>query len=288
MLELETLDKYTYEKRLNMWSAPGAPGVFGGQLVGLSLMAAFQTVSSPEYVARSLHAQFIRPVLKNGGGPLRFVVTGDGQQKGRGLVVRSFQAGHEVLQVVCNLMKLRPNSSRRYEHQKPMPSVIRPGSKGPFKLDPQGYPHSFPAKIWVTELDRGGYIAEQNHPAQQQMWLERVDKAGGPRWPYERQRNQCVLALYSDVHFTRMIVRPLGIGVAPAPNELKRIVSIDHHIWFHKEETAGQMFVNTWSSVLCQGRGLVQSEVFDVGGRLLATVTQEGRVDILDSSGPKL
>ncbi|KAJ1743684.1 hypothetical protein LPJ78_000918 [Coemansia sp. RSA 989] len=204
----------------NLWGTPVTPSAFGGQLVALSLAAAFKTV--PEnYLAR-----------------------------------------------------------------KGMPDVALPGSTSdcPFVLDPQGYPKAFPAMIWVTELDRDHATPA---PPRQQMWLECPDKQ-----QRSEQAKQCIVAMYSDVHFTRVIVRPYGIRIAPPPRHLRKIVSIDHHMWFHQEaDPNNPILVDTWCSQLSSGRGVVQSEMFAHDRRLVATIMQEGRVEIDPSAqlpSPKL
>ncbi|KAJ2626279.1 hypothetical protein H4R22_004872 [Coemansia sp. RSA 1290] len=167
-----------------------------------------------------------------------------------------------------------------------MPDVALPGSTSdcPFVLDPQGYPKAFPAMIWVTELDRDHATPA---PPRQQMWLECPDKQ-----QRSEQAKQCIVAMYSDVHFTRVIVRPYGIRIAPPPRHLRKIVSIDHHMWFHQEaDPNNPIFVDTWCSQLSSGRGVVQSEMFAHDRRLVATIMQEGRVEIDPSAqlpSPKL
>lgn len=53
------LDVDLYKSK-NLWRPTGARGVFGGQVVGQSLMAASRTVS-PEYTTHSLHSYFLLP-----------------------------------------------------------------------------------------------------------------------------------------------------------------------------------------------------------------------------------
>lgn len=49
-----------YYRSVNLWRPTGARGVFGGQVVGQSLMAASKTVSL-EYTVHSLHSYFLLP-----------------------------------------------------------------------------------------------------------------------------------------------------------------------------------------------------------------------------------
>ncbi|KAJ2349252.1 hypothetical protein GGF43_004437 [Coemansia sp. RSA 2618] len=179
------------------------------------------------------------------------------------------------MQTVCTFLAQKAQDFQaEFKYQKEMPEAERPGSgSSPFLLDPQGYPNNFPAKIWVTELDSDH---ARPAPAQQTMWLESPDKNERPT-----QTWQCVVALYSDVHFTRVIVRPFGIRMAPPPRYLRKIVSIDHHVWFHEAVDARRpILVSTACAQLSRGRGVVQSEMFAHDRRLVATVVQEGRVEI--------
>ncbi|KAJ2683919.1 hypothetical protein H4R19_006944, partial [Coemansia spiralis] len=270
LLALEQVDEHTYMSN-NLWGSPVATNVFGGQLAGLSLAAAFKTVDS-SYVARSMHVQFIRCVARD--APVIFkveVVTSGTRFISR--TVQAFQKMALVMQTVCNfLVEQAPDYQADYQYQRPMPSVAAPGANSdcPYLLDPQGFPNEFPAKIWVTEMDSDHTTPG---PPRQRIWLESPD---GQR--RTAQLEQCVVAAYSDVHFIRVIVRPFGIRVVPPPASLRKLVSIDHHIWFHQRADLGKrVFVDTWCSRLGSGRGFVQSEFYAHDGRLAATVVQEGR-----------
>ncbi|KAJ2801318.1 hypothetical protein H4R20_003720 [Coemansia guatemalensis] len=156
-----------------------------------------------------------------------------------------------------------------------MPDVAPPGQDAncPYFLDPQGYPNNFPAKIWVTELDSD--LATPT-PPRQHMWLECPDKR-----KRKQRAEQCIVASYSDVHFTRVILRPYGMRIAPASVGLRKLLSIDHHIWFHQAVDPCQLILaDSWCSRLGSGRGIVQSELFAHDGRLVATAMQEGCVEI--------
>ncbi|KAI9476949.1 HotDog domain-containing protein [Coemansia mojavensis] len=270
----------------NLWGTPVTPSAFGGQLVALSLAAAFKTV--PEnYLARSLHAQFIDSVDKT--KPAIFKVNDQAPgSRVTSRMVQCFQEQRLAMQTVCSFVARKPRTAQQadYRYQKGMPDVALPGSTSdcPFVLDPQGYPKAFPAMIWVTELDRDHATPA---PPRQQMWLECPDKQ-----QRSEQAKQCIVAMYSDVHFTRVIVRPYGIRIAPPPRHLRKIVSIDHHMWFHQEaDPNNPILVDTWCSQLSSGRGVVQSEMFAHDRRLVATIMQEGRVEIDPSAqlpSPKL
>ncbi|KAJ1727823.1 hypothetical protein LPJ61_004377 [Coemansia biformis] len=267
------VDDQTYVSE-SLWGSPVSSIVFGGQLAGLSLAAAFKTVDS-SYVARSMHIQFIKCVVKV--APVTFKVQ-DVASGSRFIsrTVQAFQNSALVMQTVCNfIMEMPPDYQADFQYQKAMPDEAAPGSSAdcPYLLDPQGYPNGFPAKIWVTELDSD---LTTPGPPRQRIWLESPD---GQR--RTAQLEQCVMAAYSDVHFIRVVVRPFGIRVIPPPAQLRKLVSIDHHVWFHQQADLGKrVFVDTWCSRLGSGRGFVQSEFFTHDGRLAATVVQEGRVDI--------
>ncbi|KAJ2314458.1 hypothetical protein IWW54_000906 [Coemansia sp. RSA 2705] len=244
MLGLRQIDESTFAST-HLWGGPVTPNAFGGQLVALSLAAAFKTVPS-NYIARRL-----------------------------------------AMQTVCNFIAHKPDDYQaEFQYQKPMPDVALPGAgiDSPFLLDPQGYPNQIPVMIWVTELDRDHATPA---PPRQRMWLECPSKQ-----KRDRQFEQCVVALYSDVHLTRVIVRPFGIRVAQPPRHLRKILSIDHHVWFHQCVDPGRpMLVDTECAQLSAGRGIVRSEVYAHDRRLAATIMQEGRVEIDPSerlAAPKL
>ncbi|KAJ1721735.1 hypothetical protein LPJ53_003771 [Coemansia erecta] len=275
LLDLTQKDDNVFSSR-HLWGSPAAPNVFGGQLVGLGLAAAFRTVDDG-YIARSLHAQFLKQVL-GGGPPVELQVASlSSTCKVVTRTVLCFQAGIPVMQMVCNFMRNRVAGADEPGYQKSMPDVPIPGTSADcqFILDPQGYPGGFPVKIWARELESD---CETPAPPRQQIWLENPE-------PRQRtaQAEQCILATYTDVHFTRVIVRPYGIRIAPAPASecLRGIVSIDHHIWFHRTGDSGCVLVDTQCSQFHGGRGIVSSEVYGTDGTLVATAVQEGRV-VLD------
>ncbi|KAJ2775551.1 hypothetical protein IWQ57_000383 [Coemansia nantahalensis] len=277
LLALEQMGEHTFVSG-NLWGSPAGSKVFGGQLAGLSLAAAFKTVDS-SYVARSMHVQFIKAVVKD--APVVFkvaVVTAGTRFISR--TVHAFQKQALVMQTVCNfLVEQAPDYQAAYQYQKPMPSVAAPGASAdcPYLLDPQGFPHEFPAKIWVTEMDSD---LTTPGPPRQRIWLESPD---GLR--RTAQFEQCVVAAYSDVHFLRVIVRPFGIRVMPPPEKLRKLVSIDHHIWFHQQADLGKrVLVDTWCPRLGNGRGILQSEMFTHDGRLAVTIVQEGRIEIMPAA----
>ncbi|KAJ1816095.1 DNA repair protein rad14 [Coemansia sp. RSA 2599] len=270
LLELDQIGSGVFVSR-RLWGSPAAKNIFGGQLVGLGLAAAFRTVDQ-QYISRSLHVQFLRQVVR--GLQVEFRV--QGLVSACKIVTRTvlgYQDGQPVMQMVCNFMQHRVAESDEPGYQKPMPDVPFPGAQAdcPFVLDPQGYPEGFPAKIWATSLD---HDHETPGPPRQTLWIESPEASSRTA-----QNNQCILAMYSDVHFTRVIVRPFGIRIAPASKCLRRIVSADHHIWFHRANSDCLLF-DTHCPQLHGGRGIVQSQVYCRDGHLVATVVQEGRVDI--------
>ncbi|KAJ1833042.1 acyl-CoA thioesterase [Coemansia sp. RSA 2711] len=284
MLGLRQIDESTFAST-HLWGGPVTPNAFGGQLVALSLAAAFKTVPS-NYIARSLHTQFIDAVDKT--KPATFTV--QDYAPGTRLVWRTVTCVQDerlAMQTVCNFIAHKPDDYQaEFQYQKPMPDVALPGAgiDSPFLLDPQGYPNQIPVMIWVTELDRDHATPA---PPRQRMWLECPSKQ-----KRDRQFEQCVVALYSDVHLTRVIVRPFGIRVAQPPRHLRKILSIDHHVWFHQCVDPGRpMLVDTGCAQLSGGRGIVRSEVYAHDRRLAATIMQEGRVEIDPSerlAAPKL
>ncbi|KAJ2611486.1 hypothetical protein H4S08_003131 [Coemansia sp. RSA 1365] len=273
LLELTLTDTNTFTTE-RLWGPPTTPNAYGGQLVGLSLAAAFRTVND-NYIARSVHAQFLRSVDKL--EPIVFKVQAlNSGRRHTSRAVNGFQNNRLVMQTVCNLiLQTPPVHQTSYGYQKPMPAVAAPGqdTNCPYFLDPQGYPNNFPVKVWVTELDSDLVTPK---PPRQRMWLECPN-----RHKRREQEEQCIVAAYSDVHFTRVILRPYGMRIAPASEGLRKLLSIDHHIWFHHAADLSQrILVDSWCSRLSAGRGIVQSEMFAHDGRFVATAMQEGCVEI--------
>ena len=60
------------------------------------------------------------------------------------------------------------------------------------------------------------------------------------------------------------------------------MASLDHALWFHRPFRADEWLLYAIDSPSAQGaRGLARGLIFDRGGRLVASTTQEGMIRVL-------
>ncbi|ORX71937.1 Thioesterase/thiol ester dehydrase-isomerase [Linderina pennispora] len=285
LLELEEVGDGSFKSR-QLWNPPHAPSVFGGQLMGQALAAAFHTTGA-DWIAHSLHTQFLRRVTVS--APVHFTVVTLGQGRNYcSRVITSHQNNKPVMHMICNFVTHGSNVASKHAYQKEMPGFVppeagapgtppvaggNPASENHYVLDPQGYPGGFPAEIWVKEVDEDIAVPA---PAKQHLWLRCPDNR-----LRSQQTQQCILVTYSDLLFTRVTLRPFGVRVAPAPDTLRRLVSIGHHVWFHKPADPGDFLLyKTECPQLSHGRGIVVGEMFSRDGSFVASTAQEARVEV--------
>ncbi|KAJ2135687.1 hypothetical protein IW136_004182, partial [Coemansia sp. RSA 678] len=100
-LGLERVDEWTFSSS-QLWGAPATANAFGGQLVALSLGAAFKTVPD-NYIARSLHTQFMDCVDKTRMATFKVQDNAPGSRI-VSRTVQCFQDERLAMQTVCSFI----------------------------------------------------------------------------------------------------------------------------------------------------------------------------------------
>ncbi|HWE54543.1 MAG TPA: acyl-CoA thioesterase domain-containing protein [Acidimicrobiales bacterium] len=222
-------------------------GLFGGQIVAQSLVAAAHTVE-PEFRIHSLHAYFIR--RGDADEPIRFDI--DRLRNGRRFVTRAVvarQSGGAILHMSASF---QTGSAERYLQTHPFPDAPAPDS--------------ITDTSWSRMLDRR-YVSEADGRAL--AWLRIPDTPDDP------VRAAAALAYLSDDLATDCVRSQQQTADGVTGHHWDGI-SLDHAIWFH-QTPAG----NDWQlhDFRCEGvgipRGLARGQVFASDGTHLATVTQE-------------
>lgn len=273
LITLEKIDDQVF--RGNNYKTPWKR-VFGGQVLGQALHAAYQTVP-PDRFAHSMHGYFILagdvdvPItyevdtIRNGGSfTTRRVVA---MQKGRAIfnMSASFQleqAGYDhqismpnvlppevLLSDIDQLKSLKekaPVLHRRLTYIHPNAIEFRPVEK-PDPTNPNpGRPYRH---VWIKARER----VELSLPMQQQL-----------------------LAYASDYNL-------LGTAVLPHRAKGDRanlfFASLDHAIWFHRSFKIDDWLLYAMDSPSASNtRGFTRGNIFDQEGRLVASVAQEGLI----------
>jgi acyl-CoA thioesterase-2 len=260
----------------------GSPQVYGGQVLGQALKAAYATVA-PDRVAHSLHAYFLRRGDFN--APIVYFV--DRSRDGHSFTSRrvtAIQHGEQIFHLSASFQL--PQAG--FEHQADMPDVPPPeqlidslpfGPQTAARLSPrlrQYFLHHRPFEFRAVPPD--GPASPGGAP-RRYVWLRAID-----RLPDDDLLHRCLLAYVSDFHL---------LSTALVPHELPdgagnlMIASIDHAMWFHWPMRMDEWLLYATDSPSASGaRGLARGSLFTRAGRLVASTVQEGLMRVLPPATP--
>jgi acyl-CoA thioesterase-2 len=258
--------------------------VFGGQVIGQALVAAERTIEGR--LPHSLHAYFLLP----GDAEAPIVYQVERVRDGRSFSARRVQAiqhGRPILSMIASFQA--PETG--LEHAAPMPDVPRPEALTPTsELNRRWLSEAGPVPAQVSEalLVPGAIefrpVEPQNplHPSpgepRQAVWFRAVDRV-----PDDPRLHRCILAYASDYTLMGTALRPHGRSWYQ-PSMV--VASIDHALWFHRAARIDDWLLYAMDSPSAQmARGLSRGQIFDRGGRLVASVAQEGLMREVKPSG---
>ncbi len=261
----------------------GSPQVFGGQVLGQALRAAYATVDA-DRIVHSLHAYF----LQRGDFRSPIVYSVDRSRDGHSFTSRrvtALQHGEQIFHMAASFQLSQPG----VEHQLEMPSVIGPEdlpdsglrmsrslSQLPEKVR-QFYAHAHPFEFRM--IDPVDPREPRNAPPLQHIWIRAVD-----RLPDDDVLHRCLFAYVSDFHL-------LGTAVRPHALEFVRgrlmIASIDHAMWFHRPVRVDEWLLCVMDSPSVAGaRGFARCSIFARDRRLVASTAQEGLMRQIEARAP--
>lgn len=268
LLELERLENDLFRGASR---DVGAPQVFGGQVLGQALRAAYATVQS-DHQAHSLHAYF----LKRGDFDAPIVYFVDRSRDGHSFSnrrVTAIQHGEQIFHMAASFQLPQPG----VEHQLPMPPVpapeALPGGPLPSAAELEAMPEKMREYYRRERPFEFRWIPDSATTAQpsmsQQVWVRAVD-----RLPQDDALHRCLLAYASDFHLLRTATQPHAALFASGRRFL---ASIDHAMWFHWPVRVDEWFLYATDSPSAGGaRGFARGSIFARGGRLVASTAQEG------------
>jgi acyl-CoA thioesterase-2 len=252
----------------------GSPQVFGGQVLGQALRAAYATTEGRR--AHSLHAYFLRRGDFN--APIVYEV--DRSRDGHSFTSRrvvAIQHGAQIFHMAASFQTIEEG----VEHQLPMPDVTQPEALRSLYDVPADLRDKLPPAIrkmvrddipfefrLVQPINYARPVAE---PPRQDVWLRAI----GPL-PDDPLLQQCLLAYVSDYHLIATALRPHGASMATPGIS---VASIDHAMWFHRPARVDDWLLYSMDSPSASGsRGFARASLFTRDGVLVASTAQEGLI----------
>jgi acyl-CoA thioesterase II len=255
----------------------GAAQVFGGQVLGQALMAAYATVDARP--VHSLHAYFLRRGDFN--APIVYEVdrSRDGQSFTSRRVV-AIQHGEQIFNMAASFQK--PETG--LEHQCAMPAVPAPEDLVDFDMTPVEQRELQPAQTrqylrrqWPFEfrqVEPFDPLRPQPGPPSNQVWFRARD-----RLPDDDTLHRCLLAYISDYNLLTTTLRPHAI---PLLSGSIVVASIDHAMWFHRAVRVDEWLLYSIDSPSASGaRGFARANIFTRAGVLVASTAQEGLIRVV-------
>ena len=272
ILDLEPLEHNLFRGRS---FDPGWQRVFGGQVIGQSLVAASRTVIADRFV-HSLHGYFLR--AGDPAAPIVYEVERirDGGSFSTRRVV-AIQHGQTIF-IMSASFHIREDG---LEHQIAMPDV--PGPEDLPVDDERGIAllEGAPAGVrryWerlrpieLRPVDLKSYFRRDEARNNHAIWIRARTSIGD-----DPVLNSCVLAYASDL--TLLDTTLLAHGKSAFDPGLQ-VASLDHAMWFHRPFRMDDWLLYVEDSPSAHGaRGFNRGSLFDRKGVLVASVAQEGLV----------
>jgi acyl-CoA thioesterase-2 len=253
----------------------GFGSVFGGQVLGQALSAAYETIP-PDRKAHSLHAYFLR--MGDVTKPIVYEV--DAIRDGKSFTTRrvvAIQKGRAIFNMAASFQI----DEIGFDHQDRMPEVVGPeGIESELELAMKmadKIPKSIREKILCKkpiELRPVNPISpfdpEKRDPVKY-IWFKAID-----RMPDDPKVHQYMLAYASDFSLVDTSLYPHGHSYWDSNMQ---VASLDHALWFHRDFRMDQWLLYVIkSSTACRAKGLNHGQVFTQDGKLVASVNQEGLI----------
>jgi acyl-CoA thioesterase-2 len=247
---------------------PRFPRIFGGLVLGQSLLAASRT--APGRDAHSLHAHF----LETGRHDCPIELAVERLRDGRSFSTRSVRALQDGKAILAATVSFHIGESGP-EHVDPMPQVPQPEDLPTLQelvLGKPGDPNQ-PAQKWLEvppplefrTAEAPRFLDGRPLEGPRVIWM---------RWPHrlpdDPALHRALLAYASDYMLVDVVARQHAAGI-----EVQG-ASLDHALWLHSPARVDEWLLCIQHSPVARaGRGLGTSRFFTRAGELVAHVTQE-------------
>lgn len=251
----------------------GSPRVFGGQVMAQALSAAMRTVPEDRFV-HSFHGYFVLP----GDLEIPIIFQVDRIRDGGSFTTRAVKAiqnGKAIFHLTASFQLDQDG----FDHQVEMPKVIGHDELVSYDGMAKQFGDQLPPNILkILNIERpiefrpveflNPFASEVYEPVRN-VWLKTKGEM-----PTDRRQNALVLAYASDYNLLTTALFPHGKAI---DHRNLQIASLDHAMWFHRPFKADEWLLYSIDSPSASGaRGFTRGNIFDVDGKLVASVVQEG------------
>lgn len=278
LLTLEQVDECTFigQNYQSPWKR-----VFGGQVLGQSLHAAYQTVPQDRF-AHSMHGYFI--LSGNIDVPIRYEV--DTIRDGGSFTTRrvvAFQNDKAIFNMAASFQLKQEG----VDHQIVMPNVLPPDVLLPDyeqikelkDVAPKLYRRLtiiHPNPIEFRPVEKLNPLNPSTTRPYKHIWIRTKEKV-----EVDQRMQHQLLAYASDYNL-------LTTALIPHQGKIDRtslfIASLDHAIWFHRDFRMDDwLLYATDSPSASNARGFSRGNIFNKDGSLVASVVQEGLLRVKPS-----
>jgi acyl-CoA thioesterase-2 len=253
----------------------GFGNVFGGQVLGQALSAAYQTVPAQRRV-HSLHAYFLRP----GDAQRPIAYTVDCIRDGKSFTTRrviAVQKGRAILNMAASFQVDEPGFDHQDEApQPPGPEGIASELELALKVADQ-IPEPIREKILcrkaieIRPVNPVNPFAPDKREPLRYVWFKTVD-----RLPDDPIVHEYMLAYASDFGLIATALYPHGQSYWLPQMQ---VASLDHAMWFHRDFRMDDWLLYVMQSPNAgKARGLNNGRIYTQDGKLVASVAQEGLI----------
>lgn len=274
---VDILDLEQIEENLFRGESPdvGWQRLFGGLVISQALAATQRSVPADRFV-HSLHAYFLRP----GDPSVPVVYEVDRIRDGGSFTTRravAIQHGKPIFSLSASFQLDEPGLAHQIEMPDITPPEDLPDSDAIYEKFLRHAPEHI-RRFWMRErpveirpVSMTHYISSDRLEPSQHVWV----KANG-RVPDDRRTAAAVLAYVSDMTLLDTALFPHGLSVF---DRTLQAASLDHAMWFHSDPDFSDWLLYTQDSPFSGGgRGLSRGAIYTRGGRLIASVAQEGLI----------
>ncbi|AXR06559.1 acyl-CoA thioesterase II [Salinimonas sediminis] len=271
LFELEPIEQGLF--RGQSWDL-GFRALFGGQVLGQALAAAYRTVE-PDRVVHSFHTYFLLP----GDAKKPVVYDVEVVRDGRSFSarrVKAIQDGKNIFYMTASFQVEQAGMSHQYADMPKVPDPTTLDSdvtfyEKNFERLSTGMQEalSYHKPIDIRTVDAADSFRAKAREPFRHVWLKAREPLAD-----DLGLHQATLAYASDYHFLSTALQPHGIGVS---DKGLRIATIDHAMWFHRPVNLNDWLLYAMESPFSgNSRGIVKGQIFNQQGELVASTMQEG------------